>query len=195
MIGMSKGRKWTRESATVFLRTKTRGKKRKDASIVEIAEAAKYLYEKMDRSFKNVGREVGISSEMIREFYEISQLPQEVKTLIEDRKILIDAARRLSRLHDKKRQIEVAEAIAGLTSHDQRAIIEYAITNPRVSARKCRDRTFGSKDVRVDKEELIIPLSSDEFETLGELARKRHMGVADFSKSILIRYLKNSRST
>ncbi len=190
---MSKSKGWTKDLATALLQTQTRGRKRKNTSIVDMAEATRFLYEHMNHSFSKVAKEIGISTEMTREFYDISTLPREVKRLITRRAILIDAARRLVRLPDENRQIEVARAIAGLTSHDQRAIIEYAVNNHKMSAEKCKERVLGSKNIRLDIETLVIPFSKDEFDALNRVAKKKGMGVVDFSKAILLSQFKGTQ--
>jgi len=163
--------------ATLFVNLKGDRKKKEDW--ISIAKKCKEIA-KNYKSRKELAEELSVSPELIRAVLSLLELPAEVQRLIKDKKILFDAAQRINTIDRKKekrqrakRQIEVARTVAGLTSHEQREIIQYAKKYPNSSLTNFKKRvtsTLSTEKIHV----AIIPLNDDSFRSLhGESARKK----------------------
>lgn len=106
-----------------------KGPKKKRDNWINIAKKCQSAI-KIYGSTEEASKKLGVSYELLRSITTLLTLPREVKTLIEERKILYDAAQRLYRISDPQKQIQVARTIAGLPSHTQREIIQYAVKYP-----------------------------------------------------------------
>jgi len=105
--------------STVF--ANTRRKKRPDNLLV-VAESFAFLTD-LYGSQKAVGEKVGLSTEIVRQFLKILELPREVKEMISDRRIdRLDVAYRISKLPDVAQQIAAAEMAPALLSYDIRDV-------------------------------------------------------------------------
>jgi hypothetical protein len=93
-------------------------------------------------------------------------LPNEVKMLIREHSIGYDAAQRLYRIRDTKKQIEVAQAMAGMTSHKQREIISYAVRNPRSDLNIYRRRVEAPNVTRQKIHVVVLPLPERVYKAL-----------------------------
>lgn len=182
-------KKWNENLAIAILQANTHGRKHKLESVVDLAEATRFLIDK-HKNYKKVSELVKtIKPEMIREFYVISRLPDEIKYLIHREKILIDAARRLVRIDDKKRQIETARAIVGLRSHEQRAVISYVVNNVNVTVKQCKARVLKSKNVKKEINMVMISLETKYFDELQKIAKAKKTSMTEFAKKIVILWL------
>jgi hypothetical protein len=101
------------------------GKKNKREDWIKIATKVRKLIDQYP-SVEILASKLQVSPHVVRSIASLLDLPAEVKTLIRERKILYDAAYRLHTLSSPARQVEVARVIQGLTSHTQRAAIQYA---------------------------------------------------------------------
>jgi len=154
--------------ATLFVNLK--GDKKKKEDWISIANKCAELVKK--KSHKKLANELGVSPELIRAILSLLELPKEVQHLIKEGKILFDAAQRINTIdRDKekkqrgKRQIEVARAIAGLTSHEQREIIQYAKKYPNSTLSNFKKRV--TLEVPTEKIHVaIIPLNEELFRSL-----------------------------
>lgn len=162
--------------ATLFVNLKGDKKKKEDwiSLAIKCAELAK------KKSHKELANELGVSPELIRAILSLLELPKEVQYLIKEKKILFDAAQRINTINRgkekkqrEKRQIEVARAIAGLTSHEQREIIQYAKKNPNSTLSNFKKRV--TLEVPTEKIHVaIIPLNEELFRSLqSESVRKK----------------------
>lgn len=178
--------KLSEDASIAILQANAGGRKKKAVSPVLMAEAARVLYDKY-KSYDKVARLVKvISGEMVREFYDISTLPKAAKDLIDQGKIRIDVARRLPSVgNDAKRQTETAEAIAGLTSHVARHVIDSVVRNPDKTPAECRDIVLGSKNTVRALDTLVFSLESEEFKLLNQLARKQGITTNKLVKQII----------
>lgn len=156
--------------ASLFLNLK--GDKNKKEDWISIAKKCDEFSRKYN-SHKEVAEKLGVSTELIRAILSLLELPPEIQQLIKQKQILFDAAQRINTITDKKKQIEVARAIAGLTSHEQREIIHYAKKYPNSSLSNFKKRVT----TQITKEKIhvaIIPLSDELFKSLqSESIRKK----------------------
>lgn len=161
----------TRENALLSsLYVNLKGDKTKKEDWISIAKKCAEFAK--DKSHKEVAEKLGVSTELIRAILSLLELPLEVQRLIKQGKILFDAAQRLNTVDRKKeeslrmkRQIEIANKIAGLTSHEQREIIQYARKYPNTSLSNFKKKVTTlqtSEKIHV----AIIPLNDGLFRIL-----------------------------
>lgn len=142
----------------------TRRKKR-DINLLEVAEEIKSLYN-AHRSLNKVANIVKLSPEMTRQFLKITELEENVKTLIKSGLIRgVDIGYRISKLA-KEDQIVLAEYIVNknLSSDDTRTIVRYKIDNPQIPIAEVISKVVRSKDKRIYV--AYLGIEKDTFENL-----------------------------
>jgi hypothetical protein len=160
--------------ARLYLNLK--GAKKKQDNWVDIAEDCKQLRDYYG-SAKKVADKVGVSYELIRALLKLPPLPEEVKTLIKDEKILFDVAQRIARIRDKEKQVEVAQAVAGLRAHDARDVLQYAKKYPKEPLDDFRKRVTEGKD-KIEKVHLaMLPLKEEIYSLLKTESQKKKISV------------------
>jgi hypothetical protein len=166
-----------------------KGAKKKQDNWIDIAEDCKRLNDYYG-SAKKVAEKIGVSYELIRALLKIPTLPEEVKGLIKEDKILFDVGQRIARIKGRERQVEVAKLIAELPSHDARDIVQYAKKYPDEPLDGFRKRVLEGKD-KVEKVHLaIIPLRADIYSLLKIESEKRNVSPEKFILSILDDWMK-----
>jgi len=152
------------ETALAILFTNLKGRKKKD--YLSTAKACRFL-RKLYGSCAKVAEKVGVSSEIIREFDSLNDLPDEVKQMVSTGIIKLDTGYRIStKIRGKNRQIDIAKAVADVGAFDARAIIEYAQKNPEMSAEEVKSRVLGSKTKKERIHLFVLPLTEDTFQLL-----------------------------
>jgi|GEM_PF-1574435 len=132
--------------ATVIVGT-LRNWKRRRVNILQVAEALKSLLT-IRGSLDQVADLVKLSTEMVREFLKLLELPDEVKDLIGKGFInSVDIGYRISKLPQRD-QIALAKRIIdkNLCSSDVRSIVKYKLDNPSMAIHEIVNRVLKSKD-------------------------------------------------
>ncbi len=167
------------------------GKKSKINDWITIAETCKELADHFG-SAQKVANELGRHYGTVREILKLAELPDEVKELIRERKILYDVGQRIARIRSREDQIKVANAVVGLNSHDARALIQYTKGNPNASLNDFRERIISSKG-KVEKiDVLIIPLKSESYKLLKKISDKNKSSPQKFVIGLIDQAIKNS---
>jgi len=186
--------RWNEDLAIAFLQANVHGRKKKIVSILDMAEAVQFLVNKHKNQEKVASIVKIMSREMVREFYNISSLPEEIKKLIQKKKIRIDVAQRLFKIDDKNRQIKTARAIAELSAHDARKIIDYVINNPEKTVEEGAKIVRGSKNIVKKYDTLVIPLEKEDYIILNNLARRENLTATRFAKKLVEQWITRKRS-
>jgi len=165
--------------ANLFLNLKGSKKKREDW--ISIAKKCKKIVtDSKDR--KEAAQKLGVSTELIRAILNLLELPDEVQQLIKEGKILFDAAQRINtiKLNDTKKEqekrIEVAKTISGLSSHEQREIIQYAKKFPNSSLKDFTKRVSKHREVR-QIHVVVLPLENDVYYVLQNQAKRKKISL------------------
>jgi len=154
-----------------------RGRKKKKDNWIDIAKKCQQLVDYYS-SPKIAAEKLGVSYELIRSILILLKLPEEAQQLVKNGKILYDAAQRIYRVKGVKRQIEVANAIAGLPSHKAREIIHYAKKYPNSALANYKRRVIAASTPGREKIHLaIIPLQTKIFEQLQRRSEKEKISV------------------
>lgn len=175
------------EKALAILFVNLKGSKKKD--YLATAKACRFL-RKIYGSFAKVAEKVGVSSEIIREFDSLVDLPEEVKEIVSKRAIRLDTGYRIStKLQGKERQVAIAKAVADLNAFDARAIIEYAEKNPDMPASQVKSQVLGSKTVTERVHVFVLPLAEETFQALRTEATKMKTKPEELVKKIIQKWL------
>ena len=176
------------ETALAILLMNLKGRKKKD--YIATASACRFL-RKLYGSYANVAEKVGVSSEIIREFDSLQDLPDEVKEMVSKGIIRLDTGYRIStKLDEAKRKIDIAKAVASLGAFDARAIIEYAQKNPEMPTAEVKSRVLGSKTVTEKVHVFILPLPEEIFQPLKAESAKLKVRPEELVKNIIQEWLK-----
>jgi DNA-binding protein Fis len=162
------------------------GKKRKIDDWVTIAENCQKLMDVYkSKSQTEIAGMLGISREILRSTLKINELPSEIKKLIKERKINQDVAWRINSIKGKDKQIKVANAIVGLSSHDAREVVFRYRNNPELKIDDYIRQLKDSKD-RIEKMSvLIVPLKLEVYSKLKSLSKTRNESVERMVSDIL----------
>ena len=155
--------------ANIFMVLK--GNKRKREDWISIAKKCNYILQKSN-SIEDAAKKLGVSYELLRGILSILKLPKEVQQLVKNGDILFDAAQRINRIKDPDRQKEAARIVAGLKSHEQREIIQYAKKYPKASLSDFTKRVISPVDIE-KFHVVIIPLEDKIFQVVDEERKKQ----------------------
>ncbi len=176
--------------ARLYLNLK--GAKKKQDNWFDIAQDCKQLRDYYG-SAKKVADKIGVSYELIRALLKLTALPDEVKELIKDDKILFDVAQRIARINGNERRVEVARAVVGLSAHDARDLIQYAKKYPKEPLDNFKKRVTEGKD-RIEKVNLaIIPLKEEIYSYLKAEGQKNNVSPEKLILLILDEWIKTSK--
>lgn len=173
--------KFNEEKALANLYLNLKGAKQKKDDWITIATELKRLT-KFYKSPVKTAEKLGVSYELVRSILTILSLPKEAQSLIKQGKILYDAAQRLTRIDDSKRRIEVAKAIAGVSSHTARDIIQFAKSNPNASLDDFKKRVTAPKTAKETIHLTVLPIRK---ETFSVLQKRSHQDGISTQKLIL----------
>lgn len=186
--------RWNEDLAIAFLQANVHGRKKKIVSILDMADAVKFLVNKYKKQEKVASIVKIMSREMVREFYNISTLPEEIKKLVQKKKIRIDVAQRLYKIDNTKKQIKLANIVSDLSAHDARKVIDYAINNSEKSVEECAKIVQGSKNVVKKYDTLVIPLEKDDYQILNNFARREKLTATRFAKKLVEQWLTREKN-
>lgn len=173
--------------ANLFLNLK--GSKEKRDDWISIAEKCKKIV-KESKNRNEAAQKLGVSSELVRSIINLLKLPDEVKQLVKERKILFDAAQRINtiKLKDKRKEeikrIEVAKTIAGLTSHEQREIIQYAKKFPNSGLTNYKKRVVATREVR-NVHVIVVTLEDSTYNFLQKYAKKEKITIEKLVQKLI----------
>jgi len=169
-------KKFNEERTIARLYLNLKGGKRKKDDWISIATDLKRLSD-FYKSPTETARKLSVSYELVRSIIKILDLPKEVQQLVKEDKILYDAAQRITRLRSRGKQIEVAKAVAGLTSHEARDIIQYAKRYPNADLADFKRRVMGQRPTKEELHLMIIPVRQETYRRLQTFSRKQKTSV------------------
>jgi hypothetical protein len=170
----------------------------KDKDLLAAARALQYLKGLPEYgSNAKVGRAVGVSGEIVREFLTLLSFPEEIQQLFEGRQVGLEHGRRLWQLARRRPELleEVAEAMTDMTAMDSRHLVEYIVKHPELSVREAKRKLLESKTVREREFHVIALLSEEQYRVLVGEARKRGVAVDVLVSSIVQRWLGSGRAS
>lgn len=180
------------ETALAILFRNLKGSKKKD--YMATAKACRFL-RRLYGSNAKVAEKVGVSSEIIREFDSLNDLPNEVKEMVSAGIIKLDTGYRIStKIEGEEKQVEIAKAVRDLGAFDARAIIEYAQKNPNMPVSEVRSRVLGSKTIKERLHIFVLPLAEDVFQALKSESTKLRIRPEKLVERIIKNWLEKRQS-
>ncbi|KXB06134.1 hypothetical protein AKJ52_02510 [candidate division MSBL1 archaeon SCGC-AAA382C18] len=152
---------------------------------LKVARATDYLRNEYG-SISEVANKTGISTETIREFTRINDLPDKVKELIEEGLVTgLDIPYRISNLKKDEEKIELANSVSekNLTSDDVRSIVRVKDKRPDLSIQRCTSKVLESKPKKVN--EIVSLLRKENLQKLKEYASSSEKTCEDIVSEIL----------
>lgn len=176
------------DEAKSILIANLKGSKRKRSSLITIAKATRLLLRNY-RSTKNLAEDFDVSRPIIESFDKINDQPEEIKKLIAEGKILLDASTKLSTISDITKRIELANAVAGLTAFDTRYVVDYWKKHPELSAEKCKRIVLNSKSIKKVIHVLVIPLEAKHYNAFQLAAKAKGLKSEDAARLAIMEWL------
>lgn len=177
----------TQALAIVFANIK---RKSRPNDLVTVAKAFEYLYS-LYGSQKAVAEKVGLSSEMVREFRQVLNLPEEVLDIVRSRQIdRVDEAYRISKIKDAGKQLKAARRAAGMLTDDIRDA-------ERIVSRS--GKSFHDAEVAVRQSKLrglyvfVVEVEDAEHKAIRRIARQKNVGPADLVRDVIVNWLRRHR--
>lgn len=182
-------KKLDEETALAIVFANTRRKKR-TADLITVAKSFEYLV-KLYGSRKAVARKVGLSTEMIREFLTVLDLPGEVKKLVSSREIdKLDVALEIYMLKDPEKQSAAAKTIAALPSKDVRDIRRLA-EQANLPIEESRRMVLESKPKGLHI--FVMDFDDETYDALVEEARDSNTEPAELVRKVIVDWLRRKR--
>jgi hypothetical protein len=180
------------EKSLAILYANFQGKMKKSSDWIYIAEKCKELSNYYG-SYKKLAEKLGISAEEVRATLKLLELPEEVKQLIKERKLLHDVAWRIASVKGKKNQIRIAKAVSGLQVHDARDVVRRYRNFPDMNIDNYIKNLKDSKS-KIEKISLVIvPLEEDKYYTLTEIAKKNRVSPEKMVNIIVKKWLERNK--
>ena len=181
-----------RKEAIFILVTNLKGRRDKREPLTRIAEAIETVLEKdFDGKVNKLARSYKVTPQIINEFRKVSNQPPEIRKMIAERKLGLDASTKLYTIADTRKRIALARAVKGLNQYDIRSIIDYSKMHPDIPADKVKRTILESKTVTEDIHALVIPLDAGTFEKLSRFAGEKRLRLEDAAKLAITRLLKS----
>jgi len=125
----------------VFANTK---RKKRRVDLLTLAQSCEYLID-LYGNRKKLAQEIGLSSEMIRNFLLILNFPPEVQSEVKNRNLdSLDVIKQLATIKDPNQQIRIAKMAKNLTTKDIRDIIRVT-KNSSFSENEAKEIVMNSK--------------------------------------------------
>lgn len=180
------------DKAKSILIANLKGSKKKRSSLITIAEATRLLLKNYESS-RRLASDFGVSRPIIESFDKMNDQPDEIKELIREGKILLDASTKLSSIPNFKKRIELAHSVAGLTAFDTRYIIDYWKKHPKLSAEECKKIVLDSKEKTKEIHVLVVPLDKEEYSEFQYVTKLRKLKLEDAARTAILQWLEKQK--
>lgn len=184
-------RAMNKEEARAFVRANLKGKKKKEAPLLIIAEAVRLLVS--DREFGSTTKladSFSVKRPTMESFDKMNDQPAEVKKLIEEGKIGIDNNSKLASIVDVQRRIAVAYTIAGLRTRDAREIIAKCKKDCNLEPEECKKAVINAKPPKKSIKVLAIPLEPQEHSKFFKASEKAGLSPKEAGKQAIAEWVK-----
>ncbi len=173
------------ERAIAIMFANLKGGKKKPSNLIEFADACRTLQNKWKGGFKEMSDFFKVSQYMLRQIDKINELDDEVKKLVKAHKLGIDASYQLWRI-DAIRRKDAMKIIPYLTTEEIRSFVNLLHKFPKKSVAECKKEFEKNRDKNIHL--LVIPLQSEEFKELSNIAKEKKLSIHDF----VLKIIKNS---
>ena len=167
-----------------------KGAKAKDLMLT--ARALKHLRELPEyRSNKSLGKKVGVSGEIVRQFIALLDLPSSVQAYLEQGKLGLEQGRRLWQLNRTRPSVveEAAFEMNSLTAMESRDLVEYLLRAPTSSVQDALDGLEAAKPEVSHEYHIDAILDERSYRSLETRAREQKVRVNDLVSMIIKSWL------
>jgi hypothetical protein len=172
-----------KDEAKRILLVNLKGSKTKHSSLLVIAKAVRLLInDKEYGSTSKLAESFHVKRPTIESFDRMNDQPEEIKNLIQEGQIRIDASTKLSSIPDLKRRVNFAKAVAELSAKDTRQIIDYCKKHPNLSPEECKKAIADSKPIKKQVQSIAISLESKEYEAFLAASKKAGLKLEEAGK-------------
>jgi hypothetical protein len=179
-----------KDEARAILIANLKGPRRKRLPLTTIARAVRQLLNnEYGGSARRLAKDYDVSRPIIESFDKILDHPPEIRKLISQGKLLLDASTKLSTIPDNRKRIELARVISGMSAFDARYVIDYWKKNPHLSAETCKKIVLESKTVERPIHLVGVALDDELFNALSKEALRRRLSRDDAIKMAIQQWL------
>lgn len=169
----------------------------RDKDLVQTARALQSLKSLPEfGSNAAVGRAVGVSGEIVREFLSLLQLPRAVQELLETRQLSLEQGRRLWQLGRARPDavLQAAQAMVGLTAMDSRHLVDYLCKHRELSVSEAKERVLASKTVTRREFHIVARLGEEDYRELRRWARSQGQPVDELVTKVVLAWLRERKN-
>lgn len=155
----------------------------------DIVEVISYLYNKYEKSAREVAKILGKSVSYIYEHLKIQDAPEEVKGMLSKREISKEDVKRVMEIaaDDKNTMVELAKEMKKLTPHERKKLAEVGKTMPKA---KVKELIKEAKKPRIE-EKIIVPLTPILLKALNSAVKEIGLSREEIVKKALEEWLDN----
>lgn len=152
----------------------------KDKDLLATAEALRRLKREPEFSSNaKLGRAVGVSGEIVREFLSLLTLPVEIQKLLHDRVLGLEHGRRLAQIGRRRPELlqQVTEAMMGMNAIDSRDFVTYLLKHDDLSVDAAKAAILAEKPRKLREFHVLAELSEDDYVKLSRVAQSHGVSV------------------
>ncbi len=175
-----------KDEAKAILRLNLKGSKKKRSPLLTIAQAVGLLVNDDEYgSTSKLAESFNVSRPTIEAFDKMNNQPTKIQKLIEDGKIGIGINPNLSSIANIERRISVANAIAGLSAKEARAVITKCKNDCNLEPEQCKNAIINTKLAEKPKKSLTISLELSEHSKFLEASKKAGLSAKEAAKQAI----------
>ena len=146
-------------------------------------------------SNKRVGKEVGVSGEIVRQFIALLDLPTAVQTYFKQRTLGLEHGRRLWQLQRTRPSLveDAARAMLSMTAMEARDLVEYLVRTPSACVQDGLQVLEAAKPDVSHEYHVVAVLDEEAYKSLEYLARRRRVRVNNLVTTIVNSWLEEGR--
>jgi hypothetical protein len=184
-----------KDEAKAILIANLKGSKTKRTPLLTIAKAVRLLINDVEYgSSSKVAESFGVRRQTIEAFDRMIDQPEDIKKMIREGQILIDASTKLSSISDIPERVKFAKIVAGLSAFDTRYIVDYYKKHPDLSPEECKKAVIDSKTVTKDIHLIVVPLDAAQFDKLSSVSKRMKLRLEEAAKIALEEWVQNQES-
>lgn len=186
----------TRDEAMAICFANLKGPRDKD--LLGTARALQYLKSLPEfGSNEKVGKAVGVSGEIVREFLVLLRLPDQVQRLLEQRQLSLEQGRRLWQLGRRRPELlqGAAEAMTDLSVIDARHLVDHLLRHPELTVLEAKQAILGSKTLMEREYHVVALLPEAQYRLLETQSRRQQKATDELVTAIVQDWLNASNGS
>ena len=134
-----------------------------------------------------VGKRVGVSREIVREFLSLLELPEAIQQLLTEKRLSLEHGKKFAQLNRRRPDLVpiVAHASTDLHAHEVRELVEVVLRDPDVPVNESLARLDASRSVHTREYHVVAILAEEEFRGLERAARRFNLAPHELTTKIV----------